>query len=134
MLQRLCRRAEIQRRHFIGVAQPVPTAPLDTPANDPLDILFSAAGEGAFSLYQEEDYTGLLYRLAMHDRMLYNAARSIDPVLTDALVNSLRSVTVHQEDDAALLQRIRRALVYRLDSRFDGGNREPSVPKGGVTV
>ena len=117
-----------------AVAKPISTVPLEVPAEDPLDILFSAADEGEFPLYQGENYAGLLYQIALHDRMLYSTARHIDPILTDALVDSLKQVTVHHEDDAALLQRIRRALVYRLDSRFEGGNREPSVPKGGVTV
>lgn len=117
-----------------ATALPVETVPVTVPRTDPLDILFSAAGTGAFELYEGNDYTALLYCLALHDRMLYNTARQTDPLLTDTLTGSLAHVTRHHEDDAALLQRIRRALVYRLDPQFDGGNREPSVPKGGVIV
>lgn len=115
-------------------ALPVEIVPLTEPAADPLDILFSAAGQAPFGFYEGEDYAGVLYRLALHHRMLYHTARQTDPLLTDMLVNSLARVTDHHEDDAALLQRVRRALVYRLDSQFEGGNREPSVPKGGVIV
>lgn len=113
---------------------PVDTVPATASAASALDILFSAAREGAFPLAEGEDYSGMLYRLAYHDRMLYEAARSVDRLLTDTLCGCLCDVRTHHDDDAALLTRVRRALVYCMDDRFDAGNRATTMPKGGVSV
>lgn len=110
--------------------QPVETSAPAADA-DPLSILFSAAEEGPLPFREGEDYAGLLYRAARHDRMLYQAARRVDPLLTDTLLAGLRAAQPRGEDDAALLHKVRRTLVYRLDSRFDAGNREPIMNQGG---
>ncbi len=113
-----------------GVTAPPVETRTGPALTDPLDILFSAAGDGPFLLPEAEGYTGVLYRAALADRRLFAAARTADPLLTDTLLASLRAVRTHCEDDADLLRKIRRTLVHRLDGRFAAGNREPLYAPG----
>ena len=113
-----------------GVTAPPVETRTGPALTDPLDILFSAAGDGPFLLPEAEGYAGVLYRAALADRRLFAAARAADPLLTDTLLASLRAVRTHCEDDADLLRKIRRTLVHRLDGRFAAGNREPLYAPG----
>ena len=103
----------------------ITTTPLVTPLENPLDILYTAASASPFAFYDSEDYRGILYRVALHNRKLYQTALDRDPTLTNALLSSLRSVSSPVEDDALLFQKLRKTLLYRLDDRFRQGNREP---------
>ena len=111
--------------------EPTETRSSEGAREDSLSILFSAADPGPLPFQEEDSYRGLIYRAALHNRMLYETARRTDPLLTDALLSGLRAVRTHGEADASLLQKVRRALVYRLDPRFEGGNREPLTEQGG---
>lgn len=98
---------------------------------EPLDILFSAAKTGPFAMPQASGYKGLMAEAAYANHRLFATVAAIDPLLTDALVSSLRAVTDHIEDDALLLQKVRQTLLYRVDDRFEIGNREPLTKKEG---
>lgn len=99
--------------------------------NDPLEILFSAAHEGAFAMFPATGYAEQMYQAALNNHRLYATVAQTDPLLTESLVSSLRSVTTHIEDDALLLKKVRQTLLYRLDNRFMIGNREPLPKKEG---
>lgn len=111
-----------------AILKPVPAENLTLAAAvSDLEVMYTAprlhGTDKPSPLYPSSEYTGLISQFALHDRMLYQAAHQMDPLLTHSLLSSLCEVKTVHRDDALLFHSVRRTLVNRLDNRFGHGNR-----------